>query len=282
MRRVARGRLDSAVERLRDPDADEVEAIHEARKDLKKLRSTLRLVRPVVGEEVYQRENERYRDASRRLSETRDAQVLAETIDSLEHGFADQPPPGGWGRSGTRSRPAKQTTGRRSTGCVDERRPRSRPAAERSRACRSPATGSTSSARGCAARTRAAVSGWPRRRRSPATSACTSGASAARTSGITFASCDPPGGRCSSRSPTRHASSPTCSATTTTWCVLESRIAETDIPLSDDQRRDLGELIARRRAELQAQAFALGERLYAEKPKAFARRIGAYWEAARA
>ncbi len=33
VRRVARGRLDSAVERLRDPDADEVEAIHEARKD---------------------------------------------------------------------------------------------------------------------------------------------------------------------------------------------------------------------------------------------------------
>jgi hypothetical protein len=41
------------------------------------------------------------------------------------------------------------------------------------------------------------------------------------------------------------------------------------------------QLIAARRAELQAEAFQLGRRLYAEKPKIFARRIARYLRAAR-
>ena len=49
IRRVAHGRAGDAVERLRDADADPVEAVHESRKDLKKLRATLRLVRPALG-----------------------------------------------------------------------------------------------------------------------------------------------------------------------------------------------------------------------------------------
>jgi hypothetical protein len=39
------------------------------------------------------------------------------------------------------------------------------------------------------------------------------------------------------------------------------------------------QLIAARRAELQAEAFELGRRIYAEKPKAFARRLGRYLQA---
>jgi CHAD domain-containing protein len=96
VRRVARGRLESAVERLRADDVDEVNAIHDARKDLKKLRSALRMVRPVLGDDTYQRENERYRDAARRLSAARDEQALEETIDALAERFADEAPPGGW------------------------------------------------------------------------------------------------------------------------------------------------------------------------------------------
>ena len=41
-------------------------------------------------------------------------------------------------------------------------------------------------------------------------------------------------------------------------------------------------LIERRQAELLASAVAIGERLYAEKPKAFGKRIKAYWKVARA
>lgn len=96
LRRVARGRLESALDNLRDPELDEAEAVHEARKDLKKLRSVLRLVRPVLDDDLYARENARYRDAARLLSRTRDAQVRAETIGALADRFAGEPPPGGW------------------------------------------------------------------------------------------------------------------------------------------------------------------------------------------
>ena len=50
IRRVAHGRAEDAVRLLRDEGADPVEAVHESRKDMKKLRATLKLVRPVLGE----------------------------------------------------------------------------------------------------------------------------------------------------------------------------------------------------------------------------------------
>lgn len=95
IRRVARERADEAVELLRDHDADPVEAVHEARKDVKKLRAVLRLARPSLGK-TYRRENDRYRDAALELSDARDAQVRAATIEALADRFADDPPAGGW------------------------------------------------------------------------------------------------------------------------------------------------------------------------------------------
>jgi CHAD domain-containing protein len=83
IRRVAFGRIEDALEQLRDFDKRPAEAVHEARKDLKKLRSLLRLVRDEVGEETYARESRRYRDAGRRLSAARDAEVKLETIQAL-------------------------------------------------------------------------------------------------------------------------------------------------------------------------------------------------------
>src|SRR3954454_5743625 len=61
IRRVAEGRADDALDQLQDgiernPDA----AVHEARKDLKKLRSVLRLVRHEVGDNLYRHENVRF------------------------------------------------------------------------------------------------------------------------------------------------------------------------------------------------------------------------------
>ena len=50
-------------------------------------------------------------------------------------------------------------------------------------------------------------------------------------------------------------------------------------PLTDGQREHLRKLIEARRGELQEQSFALAERIFAEKPKRFVKRIGAYWEA---
>lgn len=59
------------------------EAVHLARKELKKLRALLRLARAGVGEGVFGRENLCYRDAGRALSAARDAAVLVEAFDDL-------------------------------------------------------------------------------------------------------------------------------------------------------------------------------------------------------
>ena len=59
------------------------EATHDARKRTKKLRALLRLVRPVLGDEVYRRETRALRDAARQLSAVRDAWVLVEALDGL-------------------------------------------------------------------------------------------------------------------------------------------------------------------------------------------------------
>jgi hypothetical protein len=44
---------------------------------------------------------------------------------------------------------------------------------------------------------------------------------------------------------------------------------------------DLTGVVELRRAELQGEAFALGERLYAEKPVAYVRRLERLWSAQR-
>jgi CHAD domain-containing protein len=88
IRRIAIGRADSAIDHLRkDVEDDFATAVHEARKDLKKLRSVIRLVREPLGEEVYRAENDRYRDAAQLLSGARDAEVKLETLAALEERF---------------------------------------------------------------------------------------------------------------------------------------------------------------------------------------------------
>ena len=82
LRRIAIGRLDHARDRL-DAAVDDPEAVHEARKDLKKLRSVLRLLRKRVGDDEYRRENAYARDTGRMLAGARDAQVRLETLDEL-------------------------------------------------------------------------------------------------------------------------------------------------------------------------------------------------------
>lgn len=86
VRRIALGRTGKALERLEGIEGDELAvAIHGARKDLKKLRGLLRLVRHELGEKKFKAENRRYRDAGRLLSRSRDAEVKLETLANLHH-----------------------------------------------------------------------------------------------------------------------------------------------------------------------------------------------------
>jgi CYTH domain-containing protein/CHAD domain-containing protein len=84
LRRIARGRIEKATERLDQVGDEELaEAIHGARKDLKKVRAVLRLLRKELGKKRFKAENRRYRDAARLLAESRDAEVKLETLAAL-------------------------------------------------------------------------------------------------------------------------------------------------------------------------------------------------------
>jgi CHAD domain-containing protein len=90
IRRIVAEELDDAVSGLRTGD-DRDTAIHEARKSLKKARSALRLARTDLPTSTRRTENEAMRDASRRLSGARDAQVMLDTLESLVHAIPAPP-----------------------------------------------------------------------------------------------------------------------------------------------------------------------------------------------
>ena len=84
IKRVLATQVDDAIAQLRgEAGTEPEEAIHEARKDVKKIRSALRLVRHEIGDEVWRRENDHYRDVARKLSSFRDAEILVEALDGL-------------------------------------------------------------------------------------------------------------------------------------------------------------------------------------------------------
>jgi CHAD domain-containing protein len=82
---VAHGRIDHAVAELcGSSDSSAEEAVHEARKDLKKLRALLRMTRGELGEDTFRRENTCFRDAGRELAGVRDSDVMLETLMALD------------------------------------------------------------------------------------------------------------------------------------------------------------------------------------------------------
>lgn len=86
VKQVLRGQIASALRTLRRKAALSDEAVHRARKDLKRARASLRLLRDAVGVSVYARENAALRDAARPLSAVRDAKVMLGTLeDFLAH-----------------------------------------------------------------------------------------------------------------------------------------------------------------------------------------------------
>src|SRR5262249_34493997 len=80
-RRGVEGRIAQARKALSDRRLDD-EGVHDARKDLKRARSGLHLLRP-FDEMGYQRENQRLRNAARRLADVRDHKVLLRHIAEL-------------------------------------------------------------------------------------------------------------------------------------------------------------------------------------------------------
>jgi len=86
VRACAREQLAGAAQRLERAEEDPVVAVHEARKHIKKTRALLRLTRSAIGKRAYRRENDALREIGLALSGTRDADVIVQTAEMLaEH-----------------------------------------------------------------------------------------------------------------------------------------------------------------------------------------------------
>ncbi len=65
------------------------EAIHDARRELKKIRATWRLLRDAIGKKAYKRKNRFYRDIARRLAPLRDADAVLEALAKLREYYGE-------------------------------------------------------------------------------------------------------------------------------------------------------------------------------------------------
>lgn len=93
LKRVVREEIESAGDHLAGKKkTTRDEAIHDARKSIKKVRATLRLVRDQLGES-WTRENARLRDIAARLSQFRDAFAIIETFDDLKAKYKSEAAP---------------------------------------------------------------------------------------------------------------------------------------------------------------------------------------------
>jgi CHAD domain-containing protein len=88
VRRIGAEQIEAALATLDDAAADREEAIHDVRKRCKKLRSLVRLVRPVFP--AYRDENAAFRDAAAVLAGTRDADAMIAAYDALCEASADR------------------------------------------------------------------------------------------------------------------------------------------------------------------------------------------------
>jgi CHAD domain-containing protein len=66
--------------------------VHSARKQLKRARATLRLLRPATGDDPYRRENVAARDAARPLSRARDDEMISNSLAGLLEHFGRSVP----------------------------------------------------------------------------------------------------------------------------------------------------------------------------------------------
>jgi CHAD domain-containing protein len=260
--RIARGRIDHATDAL--TYATE-EGVHDARKDMKKLRALLRLVRGEVGEEVFRREADTFRDAARELSGLRDADVMLATLADLER------------RYGAETGAVRQA--------VEAHRLRTA-AGGREHAARA-ATAILSEARG-------RVEDWPLERdgfealEHGLRRTYRRGRRAWRAAAKDPSSANLHEWRKRVKDLWYH-----CSILEEAWKPVMSALGDEAHELSDRLGDDhdlavlldfgaepLERLIATRRSELQEEAFAYGARLYADKPGAYVRRIERWWRAA--
>lgn len=90
VQRILRQQTGQALDVLRESQLLSDESVHEVRKQLKKVRATLRLLREALGSKTYKQENAFFRDVARPFTAVRDAKVLMSTLEHLAEHFGDQ------------------------------------------------------------------------------------------------------------------------------------------------------------------------------------------------
>lgn len=280
IRRIARAQIRKAQGDLArtgggKPDA----AVHAARKRLKRLRALVRLARAALGNRVARRENARFRDAGRPLSAARDAEILTQTLDALIARYGAPAPPEALDafRDALSARRREQVQHAFHQGDVLAR-----------------ITSELNDALRDAKRWKARARGW---------SALAPGLKRLYRQGRNAL-------RAARDSPTGDALHEWRKRVKDLWSALELlrpiRPAFTERLIADGHRladllgddhdlavlaealaspdlrgpvEAIGPLIVRRRAELEAEAFALGVTLYRVRPGEFTKRLEAYWHA---
>lgn len=279
VQRIARKRLAKARDALNSPPRQRDKGVHQARKRIKELRAVLRLVRKPLGKR-YRSENHRLRDAARLLSDLRDSAAQVEAWDALMAHTPDVP------------------------GEMTEIRQRLAGRPANSRRSANQALGE---ALAMLDEVEAAVVDWPLQGKGFALFE----ASLQKTLSDGRAALE-----LAEREPTAHHLHEWRKRVKDQWYqtrylalawpeyfeLRTAQLKELAQLLGDDHdlfmlqerlvaqptlfgdvptREQVAQLIAARRAGLQAEAFRLGRRLYAESPKALRRRWRKYWELAR-
>lgn len=285
IRRVAIELIDDTLEQMAREDVDPHTVVHEVRKDCKKIRSLLRIVRPQFPA-TYRKENRNFRDAVAGLSDLRDAEAVIECYDALVAHFENEvdraelgPIRAALTRNKTKAEadagdPGVRLGEFRDSMLAARSRVKKWQLADKDFAAIGPGLTKTyRSARkamrqACAQPTVEALHEWRKRSKD-----------------LRYHS---------------HLLQNTWKPVVKAWrlqvrelsdylgddhdlAVLRERL-ESGAAGSPDSRRVqvvLG-LIDRRSVELRARSRTLGQRIYAEKPKAFRARMRSYWEAARA
>lgn len=89
--RLVLGQFDSAVSHLAAQESDPVETVHEVRKSIKRLRTSLRLLRQAFGKAAFRQENACLAASAQKLAAMRDTHMLVEATARLAKHLAGSP-----------------------------------------------------------------------------------------------------------------------------------------------------------------------------------------------
>jgi len=89
LRRAAREQIQRALSAVENPEVDPDAAVHDVRKRCKKIRAVLRLARPALKDKAYSKANRFFRDTARLASSARDDAVVLQTFNTLIDAIED-------------------------------------------------------------------------------------------------------------------------------------------------------------------------------------------------